>query len=256
MNKKSIVCAVVLIFLVVAVIIQYFPVFRSSDGTTRVLFIGNSLTFYNDMPDMFAELAVSGGHTVEVDMSAYGGWTLSDHAASDNTGSKLEQHWDYVVLQEQSVIPSIIDERTEKMYPAVRLLYSKVSRGALILFMTWGRRDGLIDAGFSTFSDMQTQIQAGYTEIGNELGVVVAPVGVAWQDVIQQNPQVNLWHTDGVHPSKEGSYLAACVFYAVIFQQSPEGLTYTAGLPEEITQVLQAIASEIVLGTEYRALLY
>jgi hypothetical protein len=250
MNKKGIVYAVVLLFLVVAVIIQYFPVFRSSDDTTRVLFIGSSLTFYNDMPDMFAELAVSGGHTVEVDMSAYGGWTLSDHAASDNTSSKLEQHWDYVILQEQSVIPSITDERTEKMYPAVRLLYSKVSGGALILFMTWGRRDGLFDAGFSNFSDMQAQIQAGYTEIGNELGVVVAPVGVAWQDVIQQNPQVTLWHTDGVHPSKEGSYLAACVFYAVIFQQSPEGLAYTAGLPEEITQVLQAIASEIVLGDQ------
>lgn len=47
---------------------------------------------------------------------------------------------------------------------------------------------------------------------------------------------------DWVHLSRKGSCLSTCVFYVIIFQQSPEGLTYMAGLSEEIAQGLQAIA--------------
>ncbi len=216
---------------------------------TRVLFIGNSLTFYNDLPEMFADLARSGGYEVEVDMSAQGGWTLSDHAVSTLTLDKIDQGWDFVVLQEQSVIPSLAEERSEQMYPAVRFLYEKVSEKdlTLILFMTWGHRYGYPGAGFDNFDEMQEQLRSGYTDIAAELGVMVAPVGIAWQNGITINPQLNLWHMDGIHPSREGSYLSACVFYALIFQKSPEGLTYTAELSEETAQVLQALAAETVL---------
>ena len=55
----------------------------------RVLFIGNSLTFYNDLPGTFAELALSGGFEVEVGLAAQGGWTLADHAASDQTNNLI-----------------------------------------------------------------------------------------------------------------------------------------------------------------------
>ena len=216
----------------------------------QVLFIGNSLTLFNDLPGMFAELARSGGHEVEVDMSAQGGWTCSDHATSAMTLDKIEQqNWHFVVLQEQSSIPAIADQGNEYMYPAIRLLESKISeRGAItVLFMAWGRRDGLPSAGYKDFAAMQAQVQAGYMEIGNELDAMVAPVGIAWQNGIAQDPQLGLWQTDGLHPSTEGSYLAACVFYAVIYQQSPEGLTYEAELPEEMAQFLQAIAAETVL---------
>ncbi|MBU7045894.1 MAG: hypothetical protein HXS54_05605 [Theionarchaea archaeon] len=216
--------------------------------TVRVLFVGNSLTFSNDMPEMFAELAQSGGYDVKVDMSAQGGWTLSDHASSQLTLNKLDETWDFVILQEQSVIPCIAEERNEYMYPAVRTLYEKVHEkgGTVILFMTWGRRDGLPDAGYENFDDMQQQIYTGYMDIANELGVIVAPVGVAWQNGIKKDPQLPLWGMDGIHPSKEGSYLSACVFYTIIFGKSPEGLDNT-GLSEEMAQVLQVIAAETVL---------
>lgn len=241
---------VAVVVLVFVFTIQHFPPASTPyKGTTRVLFIGNSLTFYNDFPEMVAELARSGGHEVEVDMSAPGGWTLSDHAASTMTLDKIGQGWDFVILQEQSVIPSVAEEREQHMYPAVRFLYDKIneSGATLILFMTWGHRDGLPDAGYRTFDDMQAQLRAGYTDIAEELCVVVAPVGTAWQNGIIHNPQLSLWHTDGVHPSREGSYLSACVFYAVIFQQSPEGLMYTGGLSEEMAHFLQTVAAETVL---------
>lgn len=216
--------------------------------TVRVLFVGNSLTFSNDMPEMFAELAQSGGYDVKVDMSAQGGWTLSDHASSQLTLNKIDEMWDFVILQEQSVIPCIAEERSEYMYPAVRTLYEKVHEkgGTVILFMTWGRRDGLPDAGYENFDDMQQQIYTGYMDIAHELGVIVAPVGVAWQNGIKKDSQLPLWGSDGIHPSREGSYLSACVFYATIFGKSPEGLS-NAGLSEEMAQFLQVIAAETVL---------
>jgi hypothetical protein len=70
------------------------------EKTVRVLFVGNSLTFSNDMPEMFAELARSGGYDVKVDMAAQGGWTLSDHASSQLTLNKIDETWDFVILQE------------------------------------------------------------------------------------------------------------------------------------------------------------
>ncbi len=221
----------------------------------RVLFIGNSLTFVNSLPEMFAQLARSGGHEVEVDMSAQGGWTLSDHATSTMTLDKIKQRsWDFVVLQEQSVIPSVADMRNEHMYPAVRLLDSTMMEsGAVpILFMTWGYRDGLPDLGYADFDDMQAELSSGYTDIADELDAMVAPVGIAWQNAVTQDPQLGLWQMDGLHASREGTYLSACVFYALIFLQSPEGLNYEAGLSQETAQFLQAIAAETVLGNPGR----
>jgi len=224
-------------------------------ATARVLFIGNSFTFFNDLPEMFAELARSGGHEVEVDISAEGGWTCSDHAASAITLDKIEQQdWDYVVLQEQSDIPAIAEQRNEHMYPAVRLLNRKIGNSSAntVLFMTWGRRNGLAHVEHKEYADRQAQLQSGYMEIANELDAMVAPVGIAWQGGIAQDPQLDLWQMDGLHPTREGTYLSACVFYGVIFRSSPEGLTYGAGLSEEMVRFLQTTAAETVLKNPER----
>jgi len=67
--------------------------------------------------------------------------------------------------------------------------------------------------------------------------------------VRRQDPQLNLWQDDGSHPNEQGTYLAACVFYAVIFQKSPEGLSFTAQVPSETAGTLQKIAAQTVLNT-------
>src|SRR5207253_8398187 len=90
-----------------------------ASGCTRLLFIGNSYTYVNDLPAMFADLARSGGHRVEVGMVAEGGATLRDHAGSVATAAKLTSaKWDVVVLQEQSEIPSLEQLGESEMYPA------------------------------------------------------------------------------------------------------------------------------------------
>ena len=218
--------------------------------TVSILFVGNSYTFGNDLPAMFAALAKSGGHEATTGMSAQGGLWLADHVKSAETNGKIqERNWDYVFLQEQSVVPSHTGDRTRSMYPAARQLVEVVraNNSTPVFFMTWGRRDGLSEAGHQDFEAMQTALVTGYMGIANELNTTVAPVGIAWREVRRQHPEMELYIDDGSHPNVRGSYLAACVFYAVVFQQSPEGLSYDAKLPEEEAAILQRIAAETVL---------
>jgi len=200
---------------------------------------------------MFAELARAGGHKVVTGMAAVGGWTLSDHVQSSETLDKLKSSkWDFVVLQEQSEIPAIEQSRTESMYPAARLLIRQVEGvGATpLFFLTWAHRDGWPENGLPDYESMQVQLDQGYLEIAQELNVGIAPVGYAWLLAQGQNPGLGLWQDDGSHPTEQGTYLAACVFYAAIFRQSPEGLTYLGQLPKEIAQELQKIAANTVLN--------
>jgi hypothetical protein len=76
------------------------------------------------------------------------------------------------------------------MYPAVRFLDEQIRKGEAeaILFMTWGNRDGLLKAGYESFVEMQSQVEAGYLEIGGELEMKVAPVCIAWQSAKELDP--------------------------------------------------------------------
>lgn len=221
----------------------------------RVLFVGNSYTYVNDLPGMFRQLACSGGRRVEIAQEAPGGWTLAQHAASPQTLKTIQrQKWDYVVLQEQSEIPAVADVRTQSMYPAVRkLVYLITGQGSMpILFLTWGHRDGSQIAGFSGYADMQAALIDGYMGISKEMTLPVAPVGQAWQRAVTQANPMDLWQADGSHPNPSGTYLAACVFYAAFYNQSPEGLSYRAGIAENTARTLQTLAAETVLQGQWR----
>ena len=136
------------------------------------------------------------------------------------------------------------------MYPAARLLDTEIAQtGArAVFYMTWGHRDGFPDEGHADFAAMQTQLAAGYTAIADELDAKLAPVGLAWQSALAQDPHLDLWKADGIHPTRTSSYLTACVFYAVIFEENPQGLAYYGGLPEEQAQFLQRVAAATVLN--------
>jgi hypothetical protein len=229
------------------------PTTKCSDDPEcyRILFIGNSYTSVNDLPATFISLAKSGGHRVETGMAAQGGWFLSDHVKSRETLNQISsQKWNFVVLQEQSQVPASLQVRTTQMYPAIRTLVSKIVKNGAqpMLFITWAHRDGWPENGMHTYESMQIAIDEGYTKIGQELKTQMAPVGYAWQKMQQQSPQFNLWQEDGSHPSEQGTYLAACVFYTVIYRESPEGLTYKGNLSSEDSSLLQKIAADTVLN--------
>lgn len=243
----------ILVFLVLvfSVIVSGCNTSPRHEAPLRILFIGNSYTFLNDMPEMFTDLAESGGHEVNVTTLAKGGYSLADHNQEVATRSILEnQSWDYVVLQEKSGIPALVAEREAMMSPYIRQINEliKAKGGETILFMTWAYRDGFLEAGLPDFDTMQDEVAAWYFAIADEHDLLVAPVGVAWQKALEREPNLELWMPDGKHPTPLGSFLAASVFYALIFNESPADLQFSyQGISEDIEIFLVEIATEIVL---------
>jgi glutaredoxin len=68
-------------------------------------------------------------------------------------------------------------------------------------------------------------------------------VGTAFRALVQRRPELELWGSDGLHPSIAGTYLAACSFYAHFYQHSPVGNSYHAGLAEGDARALQEMAA-------------
>ena len=228
----------------------------------QVLFVGDSLTYVNDLPGTFRQLAETGGHSINAPMVGTGGETLTEHSLSQAELDKIRsQHWHYVVLQEQSQVPifaslNYTDSDTGKkfadeMYTAAHQLDAVIhGQGAqTIFFVAWGRDESRAQSMISqhpmSSSQMQQYINAAYKNVADSLGGrTIAPVGSAWQTArIRGVPDNALWDVnDGYHPAIAGTYLAACVFYATIFKESPIGLSYTGGLSQNDASILQAAA--------------
>lgn len=242
------------LFLVIFLLAGCGPV-RCDDGSgdecLQVLFVGNSYTYVNDLPSTFSELARSGGHRVEVGTLAEGGFSLQDHVQSSKLGAELtSSSWNYVVLQEQSQIPTVEYSRTNFMYPAARTLVQQIrsSNAQPLFFETWGHRSGDPENGMPTYESMQYEINQGYLRIARELNVPVVQVGLAWSRAFEEDPNLQLWQEDGSHPSEQGTYLAACVFYVALFNESPLGLSYRGHLSEEAASQLQKAAERFLVG--------
>ncbi len=204
--------------------------------SSRILFIGNSFTFFNGGVDQ----QVRGlDPSVEAKELAVGGYTLADHW---NAGQALDAirggHWNYVVLQDQSQAPvNSPDEFVE--YAGKFDGQVRAAGGQTVLFMTWERPDS-IQYGVTTQA-----LAEAYYAAGNQFGIIVAPVGSAFAQAIQQKPDVVLYAQDG-HPTVEGTYLAGCVLYATILGKSPVGLGYAPpGISNEDRDFLQQVAGQV-----------
>ena len=215
----------------------------------RVLFIGNSYTYVNDLPDTFAALAGSGGHPVQTSMIAPGGAYLADEVGSAAVSDSLAAtRWDVVVLQEQSQVVAVPAVRRSRTDPAVATLAGRIRAIGAVpeLFMTWAHRDGWPEQGLADYAAMQRGIDDGYLALAREVGLPVAPVGFLWSVVREERPDLALWQADGSHPSVAGTYLAACVLYATIFHQRPVGLGAADGLAADDVRLLQQVAASVL----------
>lgn len=223
----------------------------SSEPPVRVLFVGNSHTHSNDLPGMVRDLAAAAGRRIDTGVMAPGGWWWRDHAASEETMNAIaDGDWDFVVLQEQSMVPALPEMARQVSRPAaVRLSVAAIESGARpVLFVTWGHRDGNMEVGHASYSTMQVAIARTYSELSTAVTAEIAPVGMAWWMARSERPDLSLYHADGVHPSKEGSYLAAAVIAATILDVDANALDRSLGLSGETAAVLRSFAARAVMG--------
>ncbi len=209
-----------------------------AEESQQVLFIGNSYTYQNDLPGMLAALGKAGGHPFVVDKSVAGGFTLEQHWRQEKALAKIQSRkWDYVVLQEQSQLPFVDPDRMHKF---ARLLDAEIEKqGAqTVFFLTWARQNS---------PDKQEAINQGYQTIAKDLDAQVSPVGIAWQQALAADDELALYKSDKSHPTKAGTYLAACVFYATLTGESPVSLPgRIGGLSDEAAKLLQETAWVVV----------
>jgi PKD repeat protein len=228
--------------------------------TTKILLVGNSYTAANNLASVISQLSLSMGDTAQVYAVNPGGYTFELHTVYAPTLSMIDSmDWDYVVLQEQSQRPSFPQSQVEvEVYPYARYLDSLIHVNnqctETVFYMTWGRKYG--DAGncafwppVCTFTGMQEQLRDSYVKMADDNAALVAPVGEAWERSWNTDSTINLWVSDNSHPDVTGTYLAACVFYATIFRQSPVGASYTAGLSTPVASHLQQMAFQTVFDS-------
>ncbi|MBI1194118.1 MAG: SGNH/GDSL hydrolase family protein [Bacteroidetes bacterium] len=218
------------------------PIVPTNDSL-RVLFVGNSYTYYNQGVDYVLKemmLADNPAGTFITDRLAEGGYTLEDHAATVALGNKLNQEaWDVVVLQEQSTRPIT---NPNVFYAGARTIDSMINLvdAETCFYMTWARADD---------PSMTAPLETAYTTIATELSSKLAPVGKAWEYTLATYPTIVLHQSDKSHPTNAGTYLTACIFYIVLYGENPVGNTFPyTGLSDEDRQNVQQAAWEFMLA--------
>ena len=226
----------------------------------RVLFIGNSYTSCNDLPDMFANISNSAGHPIFQESNTPGGIKFMEHVANQSMTYLQQGNWDYVILQEQSQYPAFSITQVERdCFPyAARLVDSarKYSECAKIMFyMTWGRKNGDKDncpniEAVCTYEGMDDRLYERYMMMGNNNNADVAPVGAVWRYLRTHHlDTIVLYQSDESHPTMAGTYLAACTFYAMIFQENPSLLEDNISVPLATKQIIRDAVKLIVFDS-------
>jgi hypothetical protein len=209
----------------------------------RVLFVGNSYTHFNDLPDMVEQIAEANDVLIDWEMIAPGGFYLDQHLGNPDVVNALNSgDFDTVIFQEQSVITSVPELASSQTIPAAVSLDALAdSAGVRVLwFQTWGRLNGFPEVGHQNFSSMQAQITQTYDTIGQRTNASVVRVGDAWQRVNSRGLGVGLYAADGSHPSPAGSYVAAVEIAEAVTGRQVVDAPSVSNVDSELAEMLLA----------------
>ena len=213
--------------------------------TKTVLFVGNSLTYVNDLPGLVEALARGGeGPTLRVEMVAFPDYSLEDHW---NRGTAVRMingsRWTVVVLQQG---PSAAEGNRALLVDYARRFAEIIHQvgGTPALYMVWPTADRPEDF---------TGASASYRQAAAAVDGLLLPVGDAWRAAWRRDSTLKLYAADGLHPSLAGSYLAALVIAQALTSRSalgmPDSLRLTSGarlaLPHGTALVLRNAAANV-----------
>ncbi len=242
------------------------PVGETEPQSYKILFIGNSYTYYNDMPEnIFAPLARAAGADVTVTSITTGAQNLSNWANPANSdGARVEaaltaaNDYDIVVLQEQSFRPL---SNYNGFLSGVQTLAARIKATQtdckVFLYETWGNpkyvNENEEEYGGS-IPAMEAQLRTAYENAARETGASVSYVGKAFTYIYETYNLANegkaspmwLYWKDDNHPSYIGSYLAACVHMAELLGIDPKASTFDGDLNAEAAATIKEVAYRTV----------
>lgn len=239
------------------------------DKTLNILFLGNSLMYYNDMPDLFARIATANGKKVNVKSVTKGSATISDFTDERTEVGKQaipllkNNPWDLVIIEPSRRISPYENTVKEAELASAKKIQeiAKAAGGDVLLYSVWGNNNGNVveykAQNPTSMTEVATHLMGRKPhtafmhevnlEFAASLGVKVALAGYAFENCIAKYPEFNLYHSDERHPSPIGSYLAAAVIYTTVFGEKAEMIPYTISAAPA-AGVLEGIASDTVLG--------
>jgi len=220
------------------------------DTPKKILFVGNSYLYYNDsIHNHVRRMVDAGGIATEKELQykivTIGGAPLAHHdVAAYLAPGKLgmKEPYDVVILQGNS--GAALSEARRKSFrdKAVEFSGDIAKTGAkTALYMT----HAYVAPNKNASPDMIRKIEDMYVSVGNEVGALVIPVGLAFEETYRRKPDLQLHKTyDGSHPDLIGTYLAACVVYASLYGRSPVGNAYDyfGKVDKETAAFLQQVA--------------
>lgn len=228
-------------------------------STRRVLFIGNSFTYVNNLPQMISDVASSTGDVLIFDSNTPGGYYLSDHLMSTVVSiNKIKTgNWNYVVLQGQSLEFASGSNHLPSAYQLDTIIKSHNSCAQTMFYITWGRKNGAIyfcqppecdSVGYihKTYYEMDKLIERNYMFVADSLKALASPVGAVWRNIRQNYPSIELFQSDESHPSVAGTYAAACCFYATIFRKDPTLIAFNSTVPATDAAIIRNAVKLIV----------
>ncbi len=242
-------------FLLFLCLVTHILLFAQQETPKKVLFVGNSYTYFWNLPQTVQAMAVEKKQPMTTRQSTSGGTHWGHHWRGERNlkTQNLIQSGDFdaIVLQNHSM--STFNRVDSMFYFGEKLNdLAKKEEASLYLYMTWAREWNPL---------MQNTITEQYTKLAQQLKATIVPVGPAWELARQLRPNFPLYDDDGSHPSALGTYLSACVFYGVLTGQPPIGLPnrltamdadgeklYLTIQSRESAQFCQAVAAEILKG--------
>ncbi len=218
LNKRTHIAISLFYLLIVATNAQ-------SADTLKVLFVGNSYTYFWNLSQTVEELSKNQGIPLIARNSTAGGVSLKDHWIGrmklESRKVITESDWDVVVLQNHS--RSAIDSLEDFIDYGNRFIKLVKSTGAKpVLYETWAREYNPL---------MQEKVSKAYNDLAQINEIEIVPVGSIWKMARELRSGLQLFDQDGSHPSPLGTYLNACIFYSSLNKQK------SLGLPERVTTV-------------------
>lgn len=218
----------------------------------NILFIGNSYTYFFDLPQMFEKLCLANGKDVSVHSVTAGGRELHESLIEtdplhQNIVAYMAEHAvDVLFLQEQSCLPA---HNHDLFFKGVSGLHTLIHPQRTIMYATWGRQEGSEDLAYFGWTKpyMTQALYDSYCLAAEKIGGDVSPVGLCFRDINEKYPSIDVYDPDRSHPSLYGSSLACVCHYATLFGELPSNYD-SLGLDDVIISAIKDIVATFIQG--------